>query len=161
MPGQGNFLYCSEVCKIINSRQRSSSSSNINGEKRNRTTKSVQNNSQNPLDEMSREDMIKLIKNLKEERETHIQEKECIIKHTKEVEIELTGPSIKIKLANKLLEKFFNDEKRSKAKESFVEVGSQQGKSYAAAASKSVTSVTKLNPEVDTSNLNAQQRLNT
>lgn len=96
--------------------------------------------------------MITLIKDLKEERETLIQEKECIIKHTKEVERELT--SIKIKIADKLLEKFFNNEKPGKANETFVEVGSQQGKSYAAAASKSVTIVAKLNPEADSSNLN-------
>ena len=38
--------------------------------------------------------------------------------------------------------------------ESFVEVGSQQGKSFTAVASKSVTIVAKLNPDVDTSNLN-------
>jgi uncharacterized protein Yka (UPF0111/DUF47 family) len=62
---------------------------------------------------MSREDMITVIKDLKEERETLIQEKECIIKHTKEIESELT--SIKIKIANKLLEKLFNNEKPSKA----------------------------------------------
>jgi hypothetical protein len=96
----------------MNSRPRSISSNNINGEKRKHTL-SVQNNSQNPLDEMSREDMITVIKDLKEERETLIQEKECIIKHTKEIESELT--SIKIKIANKLLEKLFNNEKPSKA----------------------------------------------
>ena len=53
---------------------------------------------------MSREDMITLINEFKEERETLIQEKECIISHTKEIESELT--SIKVKIANRFLDKF-------------------------------------------------------
>ncbi|KAI9556065.1 hypothetical protein GHT06_018632 [Daphnia sinensis] len=81
---QGNHLYCSEVCKLMYSRPRSSISS-INVEKRKRTL-NVQSNSQNSLDDVSREDMITLIKDLKEERETLIQVKECIISHTKEIE---------------------------------------------------------------------------
>lgn len=147
---QGNHLYCSEVCKIMYSRPRSSISS-INGEKRKRTL-SVQSNSQNSLDDMSREDMITLIKDIKEERETLIQEKECIISHTKEIESELT--SIKIKIANRLIDRFFNDGQPTKTNEPPGGVDSQLGKFYAAAASKSVTIIAKLDPDVDTSNFN-------
>ncbi|KAK4006430.1 hypothetical protein OUZ56_011583 [Daphnia magna] len=117
------------------SRPRSSISS-INGEKRKRTL-SVQSNSQNSLDDMSREDIITLIKDLKEERETLIQEKECIISHTKEIE-----------------NRFFNDGQPTKTNEPPGGVDSQLGKSYAAAASKSVTIIAELDPDVDTSNFN-------
>ena len=87
-PNRQGHLYCSEVCKIIYCRPRSSIGS-INCEKRKRTL-SVQNKSQHSLDDMLREDMITQIKDLKEERETLIQEKECIIIHTKEIESDLT-----------------------------------------------------------------------
>jgi hypothetical protein len=147
---QGNHLYCSEVCKIMYSRPRSSIGS-INGEKRKRTL-SVQNNSQNSLDDMSREDMITLIKDLKEERETLIQEKECIITHTKEIESELT--SIKVKIANRFLDKFFGDGQPTEENEPPSGMDSQLGKSYATLASKSVTIIAKLDPDVDTSNFN-------
>ncbi|KZS07387.1 Uncharacterized protein APZ42_028923 [Daphnia magna] len=128
-----------------------SSISSINGEKQKRTL-SVQSNSQNSLDDMSREDMITLIKDFKKERETLIQEKECIIKHTKEIESELT--SIKIKIANMLLDRFFNDGQPTKTNEPPGGVDSQLGKSYVAAASKSVTIIAKLHLGVDTSNFN-------
>jgi hypothetical protein len=147
---QGNHLYCSEVCKIMYSRPRSSIGG-TNGEKRKRTL-SVQNNSQNSLDDMSREDMITLIKDLKEERETLIQEKECIISHTKEIESELT--SIKVKIANRFLDRFFGDGRPTKENEPPSGMDSQLGKSYAAVASKSVTIIAELDPDVDTSNFN-------
>jgi hypothetical protein len=101
---------------------------------------------------MSREDMITLIKDLKEERETLIQEKECIITHTKEIESELT--SIKVKIANRFLDNFFGDGQPTKENEPSSGMDSQLGKSYATVASKSVTIIGKLDPDVDTSNFN-------
>jgi hypothetical protein len=96
--------------------------------------------------------MITLIKDLKEERETLIQEKECIITHTKEIESELT--SIKVKIANRFLDKFFGDGQPTKENEPPSGMDSQLGKSYATLASKSVTIIAKLDPDVDTSNFN-------
>ncbi len=96
--------------------------------------------------------MITLIKDLKEERETLIQEKECIITHTKEIESELT--SIKVKIANRFLDNFFGDGQPTKENEPSSGMDSQLGKSYATVASKSVTIIGKLDPDVDTSNFN-------
>ena len=147
-PGQGNYLYCSEVCRmIINSKPRSSSISS-NSEKRKRS-----NSVDTPVsfDDMTREDLIILIKELSEEKETLNQDKDSLINHTKELENELV--SIKLKIADKFLDKFFNSDQTHKALSGSGAV-SQKGKSYAAAAAKSVTIVAKLDPQVDTSNMN-------
>ena len=149
--GQGNFLYCSDACKIIvEPRLRSNSITGISASKRGRST-SVSND-QGALASMSREDLLVLVKDLNEEKDALAQEKECLIIHTKQIENELT--SIKIKIADKFLDKFFNNEQSTKYEANGV--SGSQGKSYAAAASKSVTIVAKLNPEVDSSNLNSE-----
>ena len=84
VPGQGNFLYCSEVCRMLYIKPRSSSISGSQSEKRKRSN-SI--NSPNSVDDMTREELIILIK---------------------EIGSELI--SIKVKIADKFLNKFVNSD---------------------------------------------------
>ena len=151
VPGQGNFLYCSEVCRMLYIKPRSSSISGSQSEKRKRSN-SI--NSPNSVDDMTREELIILIKDLTEDKENLYQENECLTNHTKEIGSELI--SIKVKIADKFLNKFVNSDQPIKEK-----VGDKAGNSngnqlsFSSAAKRAVL-VAKLDTNQDTSDITGQ-----